>query len=102
MTSVYQQFYDFPDLRSDFHWYTHLVGWVASISCAILGSLMAARDAVRLQPAEAMRPPPPKQGGSVWLEEIQFVWQRLDSAWRMTLRGILRNRSVQCPRQEFA
>lgn len=94
MTSVYQWFFEFPDLRSEFFWYTHAIGMSVSIACAIVGSLRASRAMLKLQPAEAMRPEPPKQGGRVWLERLLGgAWQRFSSSWRMVFRSLLRHRT---------
>ena len=57
-----------------------------SLVCAVLGSLRGTRAVLRLKPAEAMRPKPPKQGGAVLLERVGWLWGRLSSGWRMVLR----------------
>ncbi len=52
----------------------------------------AAGPCLRLQPAEAMRPKPPRRGGPVFLERIGWFWRSLGSGWRMVLRNLLRSR----------
>jgi len=54
--------------------------------------LQAARAALRLHPAEAMRPKPPVKGGAIWLEHFPALWRQLSFGWRLVLRGIFRNR----------
>jgi putative ABC transport system permease protein len=93
MTVVYRLFFEFPELRSGFYFYTHVVGMSISLVCAVLGSLHGARTMLRLQAAEAMRPEPPRTGHAVWLERLLGpLWQRLSSGWRLALRGVLRAR----------
>ncbi len=92
MTAMYRQFFEFPDLRSGFYWRTHLIGMSVSLLCAILGTLHGARDMLRLQPAAAMRPEPPRIGRTIWLERLESWWASLNAPWRMTLRGIFRHR----------
>lgn len=92
MTVMYRQFFEFPELRSGFYWYTHVVGMVVSLLCAVFGSLHGARAMLRLQPAAAMRPEPPRVGRRIWLERIGPLWSALSSSSRMTLRGIFRHR----------
>lgn len=92
MTIVYRQYFEFPDLTNRFHWYTHAVGLSSSVACAVAGSLHAARTALSLHPAEAMRPAPPKSGGAIWLERVSWFWNRLKASWRVTLRGLVRNK----------
>jgi len=94
MTAVYQWFFEFPDLRSEFFWYTHAIGMSVSVACALVGGFRGSRAMLQLQPAEAMRPEPPKRGGRVWLERLLGpAWQRLSSSWRMVFRSLLRHRT---------
>ena len=90
MTVMYRQFFEFPELRSGFYWYTHMVGMAVSLLCAVLGSLHGARAMLRLQPAAAMRPEPPRAGRRIWLERLgswldaaQSPWQH-DVAWDLS------------------
>lgn len=91
MTLMYRGFYEFPDLRSGFHWPIMLIGMTTSIACAVLGSLVGAWSALQLQSAEAMRPAPPTIGRHVALEKLQWFWSAQSTAWRMSWRSILRN-----------
>ena len=92
MTVAYRSFFEFPDLSSRFHWYTHGVGISVSLLCAICGTIYGARQMLRLHPAESMRPEPPRVGRRVWLERVSFVWTRLNSAWRLAFRDMARHR----------
>ncbi len=93
MTAVYRWFFDFPELRSGFYIYTHAIGFVVSISCALAGSLHAAQSMLRLHPAIAMRPEPPRRGGKIWIERwLSGAWSHLSATWRMVLRSLFRHR----------
>ncbi len=92
MMAIYRQFFEFPELRSGFFWYTHVVGIAVALLCAVLGSMHGARRMLQLQPAESMRPQPPRSGKRILLERFPWFWQRLDSSWRMVLRGMARSR----------
>jgi putative ABC transport system permease protein len=92
MTVAYRQFYEFPNLQSGIHVVAMLIGMGASLLCAVAGSMIGAYSALKLQPAEAMRPAPPKTGGNVLLERFSWLWTRLSTSWRMALRSIIRNR----------
>ena len=92
VTNLYKMFYEFPDLRSEIYPGTYAGGVAVAILCSMIGSLQAARAALRLNPAEAMRPKPPVKGGAIWLEHFPRLWNRLSFGWRLTLRNVFRNR----------
>ena len=92
MTSMYRQFYKFPSLPNRGYVDVYSVGIAISLVCAVVGSLNGARIVLRLKPAEAMRPKPPRRGGAVWLEGAGWLWQRLGFAWRLVLRAVIRQR----------
>ena len=92
VTGMYHQFFEFPNLRNYFYTELYLGGLAISLCCALVGSAQGAYAALKLRPAEAMRPKPPKQGGHIWLERLPFLWQRLSFGWRMVLRNVIRNR----------
>jgi len=92
VTDLYHQFFEFPDLHNEFYTELYVSGLAISLCCALIGSAQGAYSALKLRPAEAMRPKPPKQGGRIWLERFPFLWQRLSFGWRMVLRNVIRNR----------
>ena len=91
VTQIYATFYEFPQLRH--HFYPDLAAWGFAISVlvSVLGVWQGAWQVLRLQVAEAMRPPPPPLGGAVWLERLGWLWRRLRFQWRLALRNVLRN-----------
>ncbi len=92
VTSIYRMFYEFPDLRNQIYPGTYGGGLAVALGCALVGSLHAARSALALKPAEAMRPKPPAQGGAIWLEHFPRLWHRLSFGWRLVLRNVFRHR----------
>lgn len=92
MTSIYQRYFEFPDLRSSFHWGLHFWSVSLSLACAMLGSLRGAAAVMRLRPAESMRTAPPKQGRRVALEQVIWLWSQLSSGWRLAIRNMVRQR----------
>lgn len=92
MTGVYRQFFQFPEFGNAWVPHTHAVGLGISVLCAAAGTLRGSRAVLRLMPAEAMRPPAPRQGRRIWLERLGKLWQALGSGSRLVLRNVVRNR----------
>ena len=90
MTSIYNDFFRFPTLL--YHLPPGVVagGVLVSFVAASLGALNAVRGAVKLPPAEAMRPEPPARYGRTWLERAGFE-RLLSPPVRMILRNIGRH-----------
>ena len=70
VTALYRTFFEFPNLVNYFYPGLTAAGLTISLFCSLLGSMYGARAALRLQPAEAMRPRPPTAGGRIWLERF--------------------------------
>ncbi len=92
VTNIYKMFYEFPDLENRVYLGTYVGGIGVALACALIGSLQAARAALRLNPAEAMRPKPPVRGGAIWLEAFPRLWSHLSFGWRLVLRNVFRHR----------
>ncbi|MEX0939042.1 MAG: ABC transporter permease [Pirellulales bacterium] len=92
ITGIYRQFFEFPSLKNRPYPKIYLAGIAISLVFSLSGSLHGARNALRLRPAEAMRPKPPAEGGRIWLERLTWLWHALSFGWRMALRNALRNR----------
>lgn len=89
VVQLYHQFYRFPNLTFQPDWSATVLALVASASASFLGVAGAVRQAVRLPPAEAMRPEPPAEFKPSALERLGL--QRLVSpAFRMALRNLER------------
>jgi len=88
---VYVGFFALPSIAP--HFYSDLVvfGFLISVVFSVLGILRGTRSAARLEPAEAMRPPPPEKGGAVLPSRLQFLWRPLSFRMKMMLRTIGRN-----------
>ncbi len=92
MTNMYHSFFQFPDLKNRFHWDVHLTGIAVSVGCAVLGCIRGSRAVLKLQPAAAMRPNPPRSGKAIILERAGWLWKSLSTGWRMVFRNLFRSR----------
>ncbi len=92
LTTLYRDFFQFPELDVRPRLGLFAVAMLVSAGCAALGSLRGSRAVLRLHPAEAMRPSPPRRGGAIPLERIGWLWRSLSSGWRMVMRNVMRGR----------
>ena len=70
LVSLYSDYFRFPVLIYRLMPVTVVTGVAVSAAAAVLGALGAVRQAVRLPPAEAMRPEPPKDYRESWIERV--------------------------------
>ncbi|MEW6348917.1 MAG: ABC transporter permease [Thermodesulfobacteriota bacterium] len=91
MLGMYKRFFAMPGIVPHTYPGILVTGFLIALVCAILGTARGVRQAARLEPAQAMHPPPPEKGGRVLPERIPFVWKRLSFRHKMMLRAIFRN-----------
>jgi putative ABC transport system permease protein len=70
LSQVYTEYYRFPFLRYELRPVVVATAALISIGVAVLGTLHSVRVAVRLPPAEAMRPEPPSTYRESWMERF--------------------------------
>ena len=89
MVELYAEFFDFPTLRYEASWSLVAIAVGISAAAAAVGALSAVRKAVRLPPAEAMRPEPPASFRPGFIERIG-LGKVVPTAGRMILRNMER------------
>ena len=92
-TAQYTQTMGLPLRATSVYPSSLIVGAVAGAAASALAAWAPARAASRMSPAEAMRISPPRvRGGVSVAERLLPPLGRMPTRWRMTLRGITRNR----------
>lgn len=92
-TTEYTQALGLPLKVTSLHPTSLLIGALVGTAAAALAAWAPARAASRMSPAEAMRiSPPVTRGGVSVAERLLPPLQNMPARWRMTLRGITRNR----------
>lgn len=92
LSLLYAQFFNLPEVVSGASGQSLLYGFALSLSAGAVAGLTASRGVLNVQPAESMQPEAPKGSGNIFLESWAWFWRRLDTAWKMGLRTIMRNR----------
>ncbi|MCX5772143.1 MAG: FtsX-like permease family protein [Candidatus Hydrogenedentes bacterium] len=88
MVRIYIEFYSFPILRSRIYPDVIVQSMALSLFFAGLGAFTSVRHAVRIRPAEAMRPESPKTAHRTLLERAESVWRRLPFTGKMIARNV--------------
>jgi putative ABC transport system permease protein len=88
---MYRQFFAMPGIERHFYFPIFAVGCAIALFFALIGAIRGSRQAAKLEPAEAMRPPPPVKGARVLPERISFFWNGLSFQWKMVFRAVFRN-----------
>lgn len=89
VVQLYHQFYRFPSLELQPDWRMFGVAFFISASAAFIGTIGAVLQAVRLPPAEAMRPEPPAEYKPSIVERLG-VQKFVGTTFRMALRNLER------------
>lgn len=87
MTALYSEFYKFPVLEFQFDLFAIASAFLLTTGAAMVGTWVSVRDAIKLPPAEAMRPEPPPSFQPTLVE--RFLPRRvLPPEMRMVIRNI--------------
>lgn len=87
MTALYGDFYRFPDLRHVFHFSVPFWGLVIGASAGAVGTWFSVKRVMKMQPAQAMRPPMPERFAESFFERW---FKNIPAITRMFLRNLLR------------
>ncbi|REJ84170.1 MAG: ABC transporter permease [Acidobacteria bacterium] len=87
--ATYETYFSFPRLIHQMSWNDFAQAAGVSVVASMVGALGAVRAAVRLAPAEAMRPAPPATYRQTALERLA-EWLQASVAWRIILRNLAR------------
>jgi len=92
-SKAYAMFFNLPGAIGGFNFRAIFSGVALSLMVGLLAGLAASRGVVRINPAESMRPEPPRSARSIFLDRWGWLWRKLGSEWKMTLRTVGRNRA---------
>jgi len=92
MIGIYVDIYQFPLLEQRDYPDILVRAFGLTVLFAVLGAVMAAWQAAKIDPAESMRAESPKTAKRTLIERIAFVWRNLSFTWKMIVRNVSRNR----------
>ncbi|NLB17196.1 MAG: FtsX-like permease family protein [Syntrophomonadaceae bacterium] len=93
MTVLFAQYFNLPPAALSINLQVVLISFLISSLVGGVSGLLASRSVLQINPAEAMRPQPPAIGRRTPIEDWAWLWNRLSSSWKMSLRSMFRNRT---------
>jgi putative ABC transport system permease protein len=91
LTEMYVKQLNIPIIETELHWGTILGGFAAGILIPVLAGLIPAWSTMRIQPAEAMRPPAPAAGNRFIMTPLLYILRPFPYFIKMPIRNIFRN-----------
>ena len=91
LTKMLLMFFNVPAVFAGFSLYHLVMGLLLSVSIFLFAGYHGCKDALKLEPAEAMRPPAPPFSGKSFLERFGFFWGMLTIQGMMAVRNLSRN-----------
>jgi len=91
-TSMYRLFFNMPEAPDNFSILYLILGIVLSLTFALGAGYQGCKNILKLEPAQALRPPSPPSGRRILLERIPFFWNMLTVQGMMAVRNISRNK----------
>jgi putative ABC transport system permease protein len=92
MTDLFLQFFNIPMLTVQIYYDKIFVSVVLSLIFCVVSGFWGIKSIIKINPAESMKPEPPKQGKKILLENFKIFWNRLTFSWRMVYRNIFREK----------
>jgi len=89
---IYVRVFQFPAFRMEVYPVILLKATALTAVCATAGAVSAARQALRIQPALAVRAEAPAHGRRIFLERVGAIWGRLSFSSKMISRNLARYR----------
>ena len=93
LTTMYKEFFALPGLKSHFSIKYLFISLSLALFFSILSGIRGSLDILRLEPAQAMRPPAPVTASKTLFERITWFWQNLSAQAQMGIRDVFRTPS---------
>ncbi len=88
--NIYKILFDVPCFAYDYNLYNVILGILIVVICICGTTLITIRKVVKEKPSDLMRPKAPVKGKRVFLEKIDFIWNKLNFSNKVTIRNLFR------------
>ncbi|MDX9916796.1 MAG: ABC transporter permease [Gudongella sp.] len=92
MINIFLEYMNMPLLKVSIDIIYLIYGVALTAIFSISAGLFGSREVMKITPADAMRPEPPKIGRRIYLEKFENSWRKINFSWKMVIRSMLRNK----------
>ncbi|MEN6351312.1 MAG: FtsX-like permease family protein [Syntrophomonas sp.] len=93
ISGLFGQLLDMPIASSSTNWPVLLqVIWITTV-VGLISGILASWEIIKINPAEAFHAEIPATNKQALIEQWSYLWKNTNSAWKMSLRSISRNRA---------
>ena len=93
LSDTYAMYFSLPSTIGAINYRAIIYSFLITLGVGVTSGLLACLGVIRIQPAESMRSAAPVRGRHILLEQLPWLWKRLNSSWKMGLRSISRNKT---------
>lgn len=79
-----------PHIVVPYDWKYGMIAMGIAVLCTGIATIASCYHELAVNPATLMRPAAPKIGKRVFIENITFIWKRLNFSWKSTIRNLFR------------
>ena len=87
----FQILFDMPRLITPYRFSYGITGIVISVLITVFAAYHTCYKSLTVVPSTLMRSKAPVSGKKILLENLPFIWRRLNFTWKVTLRNVFRN-----------
>lgn len=88
--NIYGMLFHVPNFYTGMNFSVIVVSLFISVICICGSTIITALKVLKEKPSELIRPKPPKNGKRIFLENIKFIWNRINFSNKVFLRNMLR------------
>jgi len=93
LSDTYAMYFSLPSNIGAINYRAIIYSFLITLGVGVASGVLGCRGVIRIQPAESMRSAAPVRGSHILLERLPWLWERLNSSWKMGLRSTSRNKT---------
>ena len=90
-TTGFQIIFDMPTVLLSYRFSYAVPGILISVAITVFAAYYTCYKSLAVVPSTLMRSKAPVSGKKILLENMPFIWRRLNFTWKVTLRNVFRN-----------